>query len=313
MFHPRLTRRAVLAALALPALAGCAAPLPPLAGPAMSEAARALLERSAAAHGLVAFRAIGDLSLRYEGEWAPIINRLQPVLVDQGFRGASEERLLPRQGLVAQAHAGPSGAKQVVRRAGMGEAGVAVWFNGAPAETADQRAAAALVADGYLLFLLGPMVLAGGWAQPRSLAGAVGDAETIEVHGARWDCEVLRLDIAPGLGFAPSDRIALYIDRAEGLMRRVRFSLDGLRSTRGAVAEVDASGHVTRHGVRWPTRFHERLLRPLPLPVHDWRLTGLVAGRGFGADEIDGVALTGRAMAPATALDAAAHASGHEG
>lgn len=306
MPHARLTRRAALAALALPALAGCAATLPPLAGPVMSEAARALLERSAAAHGLAAFRAITDLSLRYEGEWAPIINRLQPVLVDEGFRGASEERLLPRQGLVAQAHTGPSGAKQVVRRAAAGEAGIAVWFNGAPAATADQRAAAALVADGYLLFLLGPMFLAGGWPQTRSLAGEVGDVETIAVHGTRWECDVLRLDVSPGLGFAPTDRLALYIDRGEGLMRRVRFSLDGLRSTRGAVAEVDASGHVARHGVRWPIRFHERLLRPLPLPVHDWRLTGLDAGRGFGPDEIDGVALTGRALAPAAALDAAA-------
>ena len=303
MPHARLTRRAALGALALSTLAGCAATLPPLAGPVMTEAARALLERSAEAHGLAAFRAIADLSLRYEGEWAPIINRLQPVLVDEGFRGASEERLLPRQGLVAQAHAGPSGAKQVVRRAVAGEAGAAVWFNGTPAETADQRAAAALVADGYLLFLLGPMCLTGGWAQPRSLAGAVGDAETIEVHGARWDCDVIRLDVSPGLGFAPSDRLALYIDRGEGLMRRVRFSLDGLRSTRGAVAEVDASGHIGRFGVRWPTRFHERLLRPLPLPVHDWRLTGLDAGRGFGVDEINGAALTGRAMAPAAALD----------
>ncbi len=272
----------------------------------MSAAARALLDRSADAHGLAAFRAIGDVSLRYEGEWAPIINRLQPVLVDQGFRGASEERLLPRLGVVAQSYTGPSGAKQVVRRAAAGEGGIAVWFNGTPAETADQRAAAALVADGYLLFLLGPMLLAGGWPQPRGLAGEVGDAETIEVHGERWACDVLRLDVSPGLGFAPTDRLALYIDRGEGLMRRVRFSLDGLRSTRGAVAEVDASGHVARYGVRWPTRFHERLLRPLPLPVHDWRLTGLDAGRGFGPDDIDRVALAGRAMAPAAALDAAA-------
>lgn len=305
MLHARLTRRTGLAALALSALAGCATPLIPLSAPAMSEAARALLERSAAAHGLAAFRAIGDVSLRYEGEWAPIINRLQPVLVDQGFRGASEDRLLPRQGVVAQAHTGPSGAKQVVRRAVPSENGIAVWFNGVPAATEDQRAAAALVADGYLLFLLGPMVLAGGWPQPRSLVGEVGEAETIEVHGERWTCDVLRLDVSPGLGFAPTDRLALYIDRGEGLMRRMRFSLDGFRATRGAVAEVDASGHVARYGVRWPTRFHERLLRPLPLPVHDWRLTGLDAGRGFGADEIGGAAFTGRALSPAAPLDAA--------
>lgn len=302
----RLTRRATLTGLALPALAACTTPLPPLAGTVLTDPARALLDRSAAAHGLAAFRAISDLSLRYEGEWAPIIGRLQPVLVDEGFRAGSEERLLPRQGMLAQAHTGPSGAKQVVRRGASGDAALDVWFNGATAIDADQRAAAALVADGYLLFLLGPMLLAGGWPQRRNLAGDIGTAEVIEVHGETFACDVLRLDVSPGLGFAPSDRLALYIDRGEGLMRRVRFSLDGLRSTRGAVAEVDASAHIARFGVRWPTRFHERLLRPLPLPVHDWRLTGLDAGRGFGADEIAGATFTGRALAPAAALDAAA-------
>ncbi|MES2710593.1 MAG: hypothetical protein V4653_03350 [Pseudomonadota bacterium] len=301
-----LTRRTALAALGLPAVAGCVAPLPPLAASTMSESARALLDRSAAAHGLAGFRAIRDLSLRYEGEWAPIVGRLQPVLVDQGFRGASEERLLPREGIVAQAHTGPAGVKQVVRRADLGDAGIAVSFNGARASDADQRAAAALVVDGYLLFLLGPIFLAGGWPQARSLSGEIDGTDTIDVHGQSWACDVLRLEVSPGLGFSPRERLALYIDRSEGLMRRVRFSLDGMRSTRGAMAEVDASGHVARNDVRWPTRFHERLLRPLPLPVHDWRLTGLDIDRGFGAPEIEGAAFTGRALAPATGLGAAA-------
>ena len=77
------------------------------------------------------------------------------------------------------------------------------------------------------------------------------------VDGRRHGCDVLRVRIAPGLGFSESDRLALFIDREEGLMRRVRFTLNGLDSTRGAVAEVDASGHVALRVVRWPTRFHE--------------------------------------------------------
>ncbi len=222
--------------------------------------------------------------------------------MDRGHRGRSEERLLPRAGLVAQAHAGPDGPKRVVRRAGAGE--VRVWFGGEEARDAERRAAAALVADAYALFLLGPLLLAGGWGgAPRALALEVGGAEDVAVGGERpFACDVLRGRMAPGLGFAASDRVALFVDREEGLMRRVRFSLDGMESTRGAVAEVDAYGHVALRGVRWPTRFHERLLRPLRMPVHDWWVTGLDANRGFGAEEVDGGAFRGRAAAPAAPL-----------
>jgi hypothetical protein len=86
------------------------------------------------------------------------------------------------------------------------------------------------------------------------------------------------------------------------MTRRVRFTLNGLDSTRGAVAEVDAFEHATLRGARWPTRFHERLLRPFPLPVHDWRLTGLDADRGLDAAEVNGAAFGGKAAKPAAAL-----------
>ena len=69
-----------------------------------------------------------------------------------------------------------------------------------------------------------------------------------------------------------------------------------------AVAEVDTFDHAALHGVRWPTRFHERLLRPLPLTVHDWRLTGLDVNRGLEIAEVDGAAFAGKAAAPAAPL-----------
>lgn len=251
------------------------------------------------AHGMAAFREIRDVSVGYDGSWAPFIHRLQPVLVDRSFRGASEERLLPGAGLAAQAYAGPDGRKQVVRCA---SGGVRVWFNGEEARDAERRAAAALVADAYALFLFGPLLLAGGWGAPRGLALDTGGAEDILVGGRPLACDVLRGRVAPGLGLAASDRVALFVDREEGLMRRVRFSLDGMESTRGAVAEVDAWDHVARHGVRWPTRFHERLLRPLQMPVHDWWVVGLDVNRGLEAEDIADEAFRGRAAAPATAL-----------
>lgn len=39
---------------------------------------------------------------------------------------------------------------------------------------------------------------------------------------------------------------------------------------RAAVAEVDTFEHARRFGVLWPMRSYERLVHPLPLPVHDW-------------------------------------------
>ncbi len=296
-------RRLVLASLASPALQGCAAPLPAVSAPRTTPEARGLLLESAAAHGLAAFSRLNDLSVSYTGEWPALIGRLQPALVDSGFRGGSEERLLLRERLVAQAHTGPAGRKQVVRRAAAGAQGdVRVWFNGEDARDGERRAAAALVADGYSLFLLGPMVLARHWTAERSPVMELAGAERIALDGRRYDCDVLRARIAPGFGFSEAERLALYIDREERLMRRVRFTLNGLESTRGAVAEVDASDHATLHGVRWPTRFHERLLRPLPLPVHDWRLTGLDVDRGLDAAEVGGAAFSGEAARPAAAL-----------
>jgi hypothetical protein len=225
------------------------------------------------------------------------------VRVESGFRGASQERLLPREGILAQAQTGPSGQKQVVRRPGPGDQGdVSVWFNGDESHDTDRRAAAALVADGYTLFLLGPMLLAGDWADKRSLTLELAAPERIVVGDDEYWCDVARARMRPGIGLSDGEDLAVFIDRDARLMRRVRFTVNGMDSTRGAIAEVDTWDHVLLHGVRWPTRFHERLLRPLLLPVHDWRLTGLDINRGFGAADIGGAAFAGKAVALAGAL-----------
>jgi len=285
-----------LAGSAVPWLAGCAAPLPVWLGESSTPAARALLEDSAQAHGVQALERIDDVSVGYEGQWRAWVGSLQPALVDPGFRADSQERLLTREGLVAQAFHGASGRKQVVRRdAQLAQGDVKVWYNGELARDAERRAAAALVADGYALFLLGPMLLARRWSTQRSLTMELGGIERV---GGR-DCDTLRIRMAPGLGLSGADQLALFIDREQRLMRGVRFSLDGLPSTVGAVAQVDTSEHVLRHGVRWPTRFSERLLRPVPIPVHDWRLAGLDVNRGLTVADLDGVEFSDRARAPA--------------
>lgn len=311
-----IPRRRLLAAAGLsatlPLLAsGCASPLPGIAAGGDDAAARALFDAACTAHGLAAWRRIHDLNLTYEGEWRALVPRLQPELVDAGFRGRSEERVLPRAGLVAQLHTGPAGHKQVVRHRGATSAGAAVGvgdvtlaYNGQPSTVAAARDAAALVVDGYLLFLLGPLALADRETAGQPLTLHLAEPEAVDGR----PCDALALRLAPGLGFAPVDQLILFIDRETRLMRRVRFSLEGLASTQGAVAEVDVWDHQRAHGVMWPTRFHERLRRPIPgLPVHDWRLVGLDIDRGYevadlsgpGAFEADGRNFTGRAARPA--------------
>lgn len=261
------------------ALSACATPFPPIDDEKTNPEAEDLLQASAQAHGLPALKTLGEITVRYEGEWRPLVARLQPALIDDGFRGSSEEHLLLREGVVDQRHTGPQGQKQVERRWSPTKPGtIRVWFNGEESYDSDKRAAAALVADGYALFLLGPMLVADAWSSRRA-AMALGAPERITVDGHVHDCDVLRVTLTPGLGLSDTDQLALYIDRAERLTRRVRFSLDGLAGTRSAVAEVDTFSHFTRDGVRWPLGFYERLLRPVPLPIHDWRLTTFSATR----------------------------------
>lgn len=124
--------------------------------------------------------------------------------------------------------------------------------------------------------------------------------ERVSMGGRRHDCDMLRIRVEPGLGFSRADELALSIDVEDRLMRRARFTRNGLESTRGAIAEVDLSDHVVRNGVTWPTRFYERLLRPLP--VHNWTLAGLDCNRGLTRAEIDGAGFSGRAAQPAAAL-----------
>ena len=301
-----MRRRLTLAAACLPLLPelqGCAPPLRRLAQSSSTADARTLLAESAAAHGGAALAGINDISVRYTGHWRALVGKLQPALVDPGYRGTSEERLLPAERCVAQSFSGPSGHKQVLRRSAQGGQGeVRVWFNDQEAHDTERRAAAALVADGYALFLLGPMLLARDGAAERTLVMELDGVERLSMDGHRYDCDVLRIRMQPGLGFSREDELALFIDVEHRLMRRVRFTLNGLESTQGAIAEVEMYDHLLRDGVKWPTRFYERLLRPLPLPVHNWTLAGLDLNRGLTRGDVDGAVFRDRAAQPAATL-----------
>ena len=293
----RLTRRAALGLAVLPLFAGCSTPLPLASRPAGETAAAKRLQESAEAHGLAAYRALTDINVSYSGEWRPLINRIQPELVDAGFRGDSQERLIPMAGVVAQAYAGPLGRKQVswsrTRKSPNDTGEVAVWFNGALSSDPAAQDTAALVAEGYALFLLGPL-----WLVNRDLPMQLAGTERVDDRL----CDVVNVWLSPGLGKTATDRLALYIDRADNITRRMRFTLEGFAGTRGAVAEVDTFEHARRFGVLWPMRSYERLVHPLPLPVHDWRVTGLDVNRGYSSKDVLGPEFTGAAARAATVI-----------
>ena len=296
----RLTRRALLGA-SLPWLAACSTPLPLGPRPASEKTGAFRLQESAEAHGQDAYRGLADISVSYDGRWRPFIDGIQPDVVDAGYRGRSQERLIPLQAIVAQAYTGPQGTKQVAWHRGDGTPGrpgdVAVWRNGARIEDDATLRASALVAEGYGLFLLGPLWLAGRGLATRS-------AGTEKVDGRL--CDVVDVWLRPGLGRVEMDRVQLCIDRNDDVMRRVRFTLEGTENTRGAVAEVDTFDHERRFGILWPMRSYERVVHPLRLPAHEWHVTGLDVNRGFDAADIAGPVFRGAAAAPARALDAPA-------
>jgi hypothetical protein len=296
-----------LASLAYPGavlLQACSATLKPLKGTSIDPAAMALLSQSAGAHGSMGLSQVRDISVSYTGRWRAIVAKLQPALVDAGFRGGSEERVLLNDGIVSQAHAGPSGWKQVVRTLAPPPSGdVHVWRNGNADDARDSRDAAALVADSYMVFLLGPMLLSSHGFVERMIATELGGRQRIQVDAAVHECDSLRIRLRPGMGFSAGDDLMLFIDRESHLMRRVRFTLNGLESTRGAIAEVDVGRFKTLEGISWPTYYYERLLRPLPLPVHEWRMTGLDLNRGLDAREVTSSTFLGKALAPAAVIN----------
>jgi hypothetical protein len=289
------TRRSFLAAAALPWLGACGTPLPLGTQGASSAEATRRLAQSAQAHGLDAYRQINDINISYDGQWRPLIGRIQPEVVDAGFRISSQERLLPTQGVVAQHYTGPQGHKQVFWQRGGTEVGV--WYNGSANNSASVTASAAMVAECYGLFLLGPLWLSTRQAE-KPMVLTMGAPE--RVNGRL--CDVVHAWLSPGLGRAATDRVSLCIDKEDHITRRLRFTLEGYPGTQGAVAEVDVLVYEQRFGVLWPMRSYEEVVHPLRLPAHDWWLTGLDINRGHGVDALRGPQFSGSAARPAAAL-----------
>jgi len=248
---------------------GCgSARIPELVTKGDTLAAEKVLERAVDAHGgREAWRSVGDIVVRYEGEWAAIGPRIQPVLADTSYRRGSTEVILPAERVIGQLHEGPAGTKAVYRTPDTIEAS----YDGSAATDGDVLDAAALVTDAYQMFLTGPFFF-------DSFATSVRWAGTEEVDGEL--CDQISAIVRPGFGRADEDMAVLSVGRESGILRRVRFTLNGLESTQGAEVDVTFRGHREIDGILWATQYVERIRAPFKLAAHEWRLISLETNTG---------------------------------
>ena len=247
----------VLIALA----AGCATvPLPK--GNAGDTGADRMLHQCADAQGLAALMQLDGVHAEFEGKFSWIVSKVQPTLVDQAFRGTSREDYLVHEQVVTQTHFGSGGIKTVARTPGA----VQVSYNGKPCDDPDAKDAAAMVADDYRMFLLGPVFFLERHAVVQYLGTGCADG---------FDCDQLLAVLKPGLGNSQEDRVVISIDQKQHWIRRVRITVEGTSTTRGAVADIFLRDPIRVGGVVFPTRFYEELKRPFDAAVHNWRLTAI--------------------------------------
>ncbi|MEM9882804.1 MAG: hypothetical protein AAF800_07795 [Planctomycetota bacterium] len=268
-------------------LYGCINPLPSEVGAGKSDpAAVALLEASAEAHGGdERFARVTRIDVSYDGQWLNNIWRVQPMLVDYDYRQSSEETIAFGDGwpVVAQVHRGPGGVKTVRWPAARPDAetiagGASVRYDGEwvpdPEERVRVEEAAAMVAEAYRMFLTGPF-----YFTQRRGGGGAGDgltavsAEPAKVAGVM--CDQVLVELRPGLGTSEADRVLVSIGQDDRLVRRVRFSLDGFRKTRGATADVLLDGFAEVEGLTFPTEFLEVVVHPIRSTVHEWEAVDL--------------------------------------
>jgi hypothetical protein len=284
------THHLLIAILGATLLAACAS-LPPSTVERSTADGQALLDAAATAHGWEAYRKLNDINLRHEGRWFDFAARVQPVLIDAQYRVSAEERILVGQRSSAKRYSGGKGPKHAFRD----PTTLNLWYDGRAEPNAEKRDAAALVLDGYRLFLLGPLFL-------KEQGAVVERAGEGRVDGRA--CDWLLARIRPGFGFSPEDRVQACVDREHRRFLRIRMSIEGLASTRGAVVEVDYFDYIVRDGVQFPTRWFERVKRPVPIDVREWWMTGLDLNRGYGREAIAGPQLSGAAARPAAPLKA---------
>lgn len=282
---------------------GCINPLPSsLPSDTSDPAALELLAASAEAHGGDArFAEVAAINVGYDGEWLNNVWKLQPMLVDREYRKSSVERIEYGSPwpVVTQTHTGPDGGVKKVRWPAANpdrdtlDGGASVLYNSqlieAPEERVRQEEASAMVAEAYRMFLTGPFYFT--QRSQNTVVLGEGDANALISYADNtafmraalakpavvqgFECDQVLVELMPGFGTSFGDRVLVAIDRETRYVRRVRFSLDGFRKTKGATADVEMSNFVERDGLTFPTEFLEIVVHPINREVHRWHVTDL--------------------------------------
>ncbi|NBB92612.1 MAG: hypothetical protein GVY32_05520 [Gammaproteobacteria bacterium] len=229
-----------------------------------------------------------DFNLAMTGEWSGMIQRIQPLVTDAGYRISAEERYLPSKDLYVIRHRGPEGVKTVWRKG----RDIRVWYDGQPVDDRDTLAATAMTTDAFELFHFGPSFLAGRAVDMARLTNG-------REGGRRFPR--LLLTIEPGFGMAERDQVVAWIDPDSHRLFRVHITLNGFETTRGAHVDTTFSEYVEHGGYWFPTSFEERVRGPIRIHAHDWRITGRDLSRGWRPEHVQGPDFDGPAARPAEA------------
>ena len=247
------------------------------------------------AHGGKNISKLNDVAVSMDGEWKFLITRIQPLVTDHKYRVQSEERILLKTKTYAAKYQGPGGTKTVFRNQSAGE--TVVHYNKEASTARDVLSSTALTADSFYLFTLGPLALS--------------DYQEKFVYNPECSTSVdacIYLNKSPGLGLSERDEIVLWVDRKSHRTKRVAITLEGHSSTRGAHVDVRYDAYVQRDAFVFPAVFFERVLAPIKIDAHRWRLTGIDINRGLGTLDLKTSAKhsswSDKAMAPATPLTA---------
>lgn len=252
-----------------------------------------LFARTLTAHGGDLHAAGGDLNLSLDGQWDRLILRIQPVVTDATYRVRAEERYLPAERLYAVQWQGPAGTKQVVRTPET----IEIYYNGERDPDEARRRAAAMTADAFQLFHLGPSFLQAREATFTRLANHT--EQGVAYHR-------LHTTLRPGFGFSPADDVVIWIDPTTHRLFRVHLTLNGFETTQGAHVDTTFLAYRQVGAFLLPTELNERVRGPLRINAHRWWLTGADLDRGWEAADVTGPNFERGAAPPATALPRAA-------
>lgn len=251
--------------------------------------AATIFEACMVAHGGDLRAYPGDINLSTDGHWFGLIQRIQPIVSDAGFRVTSEERYRPIDGTYSVHHEGPLGTKQVVRTLD----GIAVYYNSVRENDPVKIRATAMTNDAFQMFHFGPSFFK---ARATAMARIADENE----NGRSY--RRLLATVTPGFGESSQDQVVLWIDAQTSRLFRVHMTLNGFESTQGAHVDTTFLDYRNVGPFLLPVRFHERVRGPLRIDAHDWHTIGIDLDRGWTAKDIAGAQFHGAATRPAKPL-----------